>query len=146
MLSAITNTFLVPDNHIGRAVVSSIAVAHEVVEMGGTAIACLNARERNTLGFRRDLLTAAAYRPLPEWKQDADFLLAQVSFSMDDLITWRRSTNFSGPVYAGVMVPPSAARARKLASEVRDCGLFDGVHLIAVRSYREVASRLEAFL
>ena len=41
--------------------VSSIAVAHEVIEMGGRAIACLNARDRNTLGFRRDLLTAAAY-------------------------------------------------------------------------------------
>ena len=60
-LSAVSSRFLVPDNHIGRATVSSIAVAHEVIEMGGRAIACLNARDRNTLGFRRDLLTAAAY-------------------------------------------------------------------------------------
>lgn len=29
--------------------------------MGGDAVACLNARDRNVLGFRRDLLTAAAY-------------------------------------------------------------------------------------
>ena len=29
--------------------------------MGGRAIACLDARDRNVLGFRRDLLTAAAY-------------------------------------------------------------------------------------
>ena len=29
--------------------------------MGGHTIACLNARDRNLLGFRRDLLTAAAY-------------------------------------------------------------------------------------
>jgi 5,10-methylenetetrahydrofolate reductase len=29
--------------------------------MGGRAIACLNARDRNVLGFRRDLLTGAAY-------------------------------------------------------------------------------------
>jgi 5,10-methylenetetrahydrofolate reductase len=29
--------------------------------MGGRAIACLNARDRNLLGFERDLLTAAAY-------------------------------------------------------------------------------------
>ena len=29
--------------------------------MGGRAIACLNSRDRNVLGFRRDLLTAAAY-------------------------------------------------------------------------------------
>jgi 5,10-methylenetetrahydrofolate reductase len=61
VLSSISSTFLIPDNHIGRATVSSIAVVHEVLLMGGIAIACLNARDRNTLGFRRDLLTAAAY-------------------------------------------------------------------------------------
>jgi methylenetetrahydrofolate reductase (NADPH) len=61
VLSAISSTFLIPDNHLGRATVSSIAVAREVIAMGGQAIACLNARDRNTLGFRRDLLTAAAY-------------------------------------------------------------------------------------
>src|ERR1700756_3854630 len=61
VLSSISSTFLIPDNHIGRATVSSIAAAHEVLLMGGRAIACLNARDRNTLGFRRDLLTAAAY-------------------------------------------------------------------------------------
>src|SRR6188472_1026429 len=61
VLSAVTSEFLIPDNHIGRATVSSIAVAHEVRSMGGRAIACLNARDRNVLGFRRDLLTAAAY-------------------------------------------------------------------------------------
>src|SRR6195256_1717512 len=61
VLSDIASAFLIPDNHIGRATVSSIAVAHEVERMGGRAIACLNARDRNLLGFRRDLLTAAAY-------------------------------------------------------------------------------------
>src|SRR3954469_4140330 len=60
-LSRVASAFLIPDNHIGRATVSSIAVAHEVSLMGGRAIACLNARDRNQLGFRRDLLTAAAY-------------------------------------------------------------------------------------
>src|SRR5436305_7554391 len=126
VLSRVASSFLIPDNHIGRATVSSIAVAHEVALMGGRSIACLNARDRNLLGFRRDLLTAAAYgvdefqfvyagrpetgrrsddltvrtmiaearqfseqggtpmpmrigvasglRPLPAWKQDADFL------------------------------------------------------------------------
>src|SRR5437867_8682716 len=61
VLSRIASAFLIPDNHIGRATVSSIAVAHEVHLMGGRAIACLNARDRNVLGFHRDLLTAAAY-------------------------------------------------------------------------------------
>jgi len=61
VLSPVADAFLIPDNHIGRATVSSIAVAHEVAAMGGRSIACLNARDRNLLGFRRDLLTAAAY-------------------------------------------------------------------------------------
>src|SRR5476651_747022 len=61
VISRVADAFLIPDNHIGRATVSSIAVAHEVALMGGRSIACLNARDRNVLGFRRDLLTAAAY-------------------------------------------------------------------------------------
>src|SRR3954462_6077579 len=142
VLSAITSRFLIPDNHIGRATVSSIAVAHELTLMGGRAVACLNARDRNVLGFRRHLLTAAAYGvdeflfvygdrpetgrrsddltvrsmlhearrfgvdtvlgarplrlgvtsrlgPLPSWKQDADFLFVQVSFSVKQLLSWR---------------------------------------------------------
>jgi len=61
VLTAVSSTFLIPDNHLGRATVSSIAVAHEVQAMGGHSIACINSRDRNLLGFRRDLLTAAAY-------------------------------------------------------------------------------------
>ena len=59
-LSKAADIFLIPDNHLGRATVSSIAVAHEVEAMGGRSIACLNSRDRNLLGFRRDLLTAAS--------------------------------------------------------------------------------------
>lgn len=55
------DAFLVPDNHLGRATVSSIAVAHEVEYLQGRAMACLNARDRNLLGLQRDLLTASAY-------------------------------------------------------------------------------------
>jgi 5,10-methylenetetrahydrofolate reductase len=229
-MSRIATAFLIPDNHIGRATVSSIAVAHEVALMGGRAIACLNARDRNVLGFRRDLLTAAAYgvdeflfvygdrpetgarsddltvrsmiaeaqrfsaspaattgpfrigvasglRPLPSWKQQADFLLAQVSFSIEDLMQWRASLDFAGPVYAAVMVVASASMARRLSasipeltvpesiigrieaapnagvdiaceliSQIRDSGVFDGVHLIPVNRYREMAARLEGLL
>ncbi len=170
VLSPVASGFLIPDNHIGRATVSSIAVAHEVAQMGGRAIACLNARDRNLLGFRRDLLTAAAYgvdeflfvygdrpesgsrsddltvrsmitearefarstrgtgrafrigastrlRPLPRWKQEADAIYAQVSFSLPDLVAWRDTIDFDGPVYAGILVVASAAMGRKLTSE-----------------------------
>lgn len=227
VLSRIASSFLIPDNHIGRATVSSIAVAHEVELMGGRSIAALNARDRNVLGFRRDLLTAAAYdvdeflfvygdrpetgrrsddltvrrmieearrfaadgelgprplrigvtsrlRPLPAWKREADFLFVQVSFSVEELVRWRAQTDFDGPVFAGVMAPASASMARKLSadipeltvpqwlvdaldtdrnagvdfacqmiSEIRQSGLFDGVHLIPVSRYREIAARLE---
>ena len=227
VMSKIATAFLIPDNHIGRATVSSIAVAHEVALMGGRAIACLNARDRNVLGFRRDLLTAAAYGvneflfvygdrpetgrrsddltvrfmldearrfsvdadrtptpfrlgvtsrigPLPSWKRDADFLFVQVSFSLDDLLRWRSTIDFDGPVFAGVMAPASAAMARKLSADipqlavpnalvealdtdrnagvdfsckmvdaVRESGAFDGVHLIPVSRYRDIAARLD---
>jgi methylenetetrahydrofolate reductase (NADPH) len=230
VMSRIASTFLIPDNHLGRATVSSIAVAHEVALMGGRSIACLNARDRNLLGFRRDLLTAAAYgvdeflfvygdrpesgsrsddltvrsmiaearqfadahasargpfragvtsglRPLPSWKKESDFLFAQVSFSIDELLQWRSSVDFAGPIYAGVMVVASAAMARKLSTdvpqlavpeqvmdmierdpsagvdiacdlvaEVRESGAFDGVHLVPIRRYRELASRLKPLL
>lgn len=61
VLRSTCDAFLVPDSHLGRATVSSVAVAHEVAYLGGRAIACLNARDRNLLGFQRDLLTASAY-------------------------------------------------------------------------------------
>lgn len=61
VLRPVTDAFLIPDNHLGRATVSSVSVAHEVAYLGGRSIACINARDRNLLGFRRDLLTAAAY-------------------------------------------------------------------------------------
>lgn len=227
VLSRIASSFLIPDNHIGRATVSSIAVAHEVALMGGRTIACLNARDRNVLGFRRDLLTAAAYgvdqflfvygdrpehgsrsddltvrsmleearrfaastelatgpfrlgvttrlRGLPAWKQEADFLFVQVSFSVEALLRWRSATPFDGPVFAGVMAPASATMARKLSadvpeltvpdslvaaldsdrnagvdfacqmvSELRDSGAFEGVHLVPVSRYQEIAARLQ---
>jgi methylenetetrahydrofolate reductase (NADPH) len=241
VLSPVATTFLIPDNHIGRATVSSVAVAHEVQQMGGRSIACLNARDRNLLGFRRDLLTAAAYgvdqflfvygdeplagartselnvrtmltegrayaetldgsghsgrrsggrhpggssmrfgaacglRPLPVWKQAADFLCVQVGFSLDDLLAWRTSVEVDVPVYAGVIVIASAGMARNftlpgltippelvarlekdrnagvdaacdLVLGIRDSGVFDGVHLIPVARYREVAARLERSL
>ncbi|MFD8717721.1 methylenetetrahydrofolate reductase [Streptomyces sp. NPDC059629] len=228
VLSPVADSFLIPDNHIGRATVSSVAVAHEVQAMGARSIACLNSRDRNLLGFQRDLLTAAAYgvdrflfvhgdkpteggrtseltvramneqakaadadpafdgcgpfqtgvtsglRPFPKWKHAADFVFVQVSYSLDSLLRWRDSVSLSVPVYAGVMVVASAGMARNLAAKipdidipeklvadverdrdagvaaaceqilaVRDSGAFDGVHLVPVSRYRQVAALLE---
>ena len=169
VLAPVSDAFLIPDNHLGRATVSSVAVAHEVASMGVQAIACLNSRDRNRLGFRRDLLTAAAYgvdrvlcvfgdqpesggrsndlnvrgmleeirtfgdseafsghgpfsvgvttrlAPLPEWKQEADFLFVQASFDLEGLLRWRESLNFAGKVFAGVLVVASQGMAKTLA-------------------------------
>jgi 5,10-methylenetetrahydrofolate reductase len=228
VLTPIASAFLIPDNHLGRSTVSSVAVAHEVAQMGGRSIACLNARDRNLLGFRRDLLTAAAYgvqeflfvygdKPevggrsdeltvrsmidetratadneafaghapfrvgastrltkVPTWKQHADFLFVQAGFSVDAFVRWRAAVDLSVPVYAGVLVLASrqmALRLRASTPEIeipdalvdrlehdREAGVdaavelidglrasdaFDGVHLVPVGRYREVASRLE---
>lgn len=154
--------FLVPDNHTGRATVSSIVVADRVRGLGADAIACLNARDRNLLGLRRDLLTAqhlgieelllvygdapsvgeragsmrvrtmvdecheAGVRysvttrltALPEWKRRAERLFVQVSWSIDELLRWRDRVSFDGAVYAGVMVLPSAATARRIGERI----------------------------
>jgi methylenetetrahydrofolate reductase (NADPH) len=229
VLSPVASAFLIPANHIGRATVSSVAVAHEVEAMGGRSIACLNARDRNLLGFQRDLLTAAAYgvdqflfvygdkpqaggrtseltvramieegrhfgaaqapgaepmrfgaasglRTLPEWKRQADFLFVQIGFSLEPLLRWREAQDLTMPVYAGVMVLASPTMARNLAGSpdieipdalveqvghdrnagvdaacdlvmaIRASGAFDGVHLIPVARYREVAARLEPLI
>ena len=96
-------------------------------------------------------------------------------FSLDEILEWREQIEFDGPVYAGVMVVPSVAMARKIGGDIaqlavpdewiaaierdpsagvrlacdlvdaiRESGAFDGVHLIPVSKYREVAARLES--
>lgn len=226
-LDPVSDAFLVPDSHLGHATVSSVAVAHEVLWMGSRAIACINARDRNLLGFRRDLLTAAAYGvdhflfvygdapregrraedltvrgmidevrgfgegPLfqgkPDfrigtaakagrdlaWRRRADFLFVQISFATNSLLRWRDSIDFDGRVYAGVLVLASSRMARRVNASIPDIripqtiidklddgkdvgvdlaceqietlkesGAFDGVHLVPVGRYREVAERL----
>ena len=158
----VTDLFLIPDNHIGRATVSSIAVAREVADLGGRAIACVNSRDRNLLGFRRDLLTAAAYgvrdflfvrgddpavgsrsdltvrgcsrrrapTPMrvlarchgslrqrgPRVEARRRFLARTSEFDLDKLIAWRRTLDYQGQVFAGVLVMASAKMASRIAS------------------------------
>lgn len=175
VLRGVCDRFLVPDSHMGRATVSSVSVAHEVDYLQAPAIACLNARDRNLLGFRRDLLTAAAYgvtdllfvygdapshgersemtvrrmlkeveaadvdvsfrvgvaadvrKPLPAWKQDADFAFTQICFDLDAVDRWRNHSEFEGQVYAGVMVFASEKMARRLADVIPGLDVPDDV-------------------
>jgi 5,10-methylenetetrahydrofolate reductase len=169
--SAVARRFLVPDNPTARAAVSSLAVAREVQRAGGDATACLNARDRNLLGLRRDLLTAdwhdvddflfvfgdepdvgdrasgltvrsmvaecrdllpgarvavtARLDRLPAWKQDADRLFVQVSWSSEALLRWRDSIDFDGDVLPAVLVVPSAAMARRLSARLPQLAVPD---------------------
>jgi 5,10-methylenetetrahydrofolate reductase len=230
-LGPVTDAFLIPDNHLGRATVSSVSVAHEVAYAGARSIACMNARDRNLLGFRRDLLTAASYgvdhflfvygdppkegrrtedltvrgmidevrsfgtgelfegypsfrigtvskstRPLA-WRVRADFVFVQITYSMERLLRWRDSLDFDGKVYAGVIVLASKRMAQRINASLpdirvpqniidkldddpevgidiacdqietlRESGAFDGVHLVPVGRYREIASRLQTLI
>ena len=132
VLSRTASAFLIPDNHIGRATVSSIAVAHEVALMGGRSIACLNARDRNMLGFRRDLLTAAAYGvneflfvygDRPETGSRSDDLTVR---SMLREARRSRSPNTAWSTYASASPPGSPVcrrgSARPTSSSCRSAG------------------------
>ena len=181
VLNPVVDAFLIPDNHLGRATVSSVAVAHEVAYMGGRSIACLNARDRNLLGFRRDLLTAASYGvdhflfvygdkpaegrrtedlsvrgminevrgfgtgPLfqgyPDfrigtvartgqtlgWRAQADFVFVQISFNLNRMLRWRESLDYSGKVYAGVLVLASSRMARRVNATIPDIRIPEAV-------------------
>ncbi len=112
---------------------------------------------------------------LPEWRRKADFLFVQVGFDLDALLDWRSTVEVACPVYAGVIVMASPAMARKVAipglkvpddlverleqdrntgvdfacdlvAAIRDSGAFEGVHLVPVARYRDVAARLEKIL
>ena len=174
VLNPVVDAFLIPDNHLGRATVSSVSVAHEVAYMGGLSIACMNARDRNVLGFRRDLLTAAAYGvdhflfvygdapkegrrtedltvrgmidevlsfgtgPLfqgyPDfrigtvvrsgrdllWRSRADFIFVQITYATSSLFRWRRSLDYGGRMYAGVLVLSSSRMAQRVNAALPD--------------------------
>lgn len=181
-LAPLAESYLVPDNHLGRASVSSVAVAGTVQAMGGSAIACLNSRDRNLLGFRRDLLTAATFgvgrlllvhgddptegrrcggltvgamldearaatdrpaldgvrpfrvgvaaghrRRMAAWKQEADFVLVQVGFSVETFLRWREDNPVDVPAYAGVLVLTGAGMARRLRAAAPDVEIPDAV-------------------
>ena len=57
---------------------------------------------------------ATGLRPLPAWKQSADFLFVQIGFDLDAFVRWRDTVSVDCPVYAGVLVVPSVTMAANL--------------------------------
>jgi 5,10-methylenetetrahydrofolate reductase len=99
----------------------------------------------------------------------------QITYAPHRLVEWRRSLDYNGGVYVGVLVLASARMARrvnatipdirvperitdKLESDpaygldfaleqietIRDSGAFDGVHLVPVTRFRQVAEKLQS--
>lgn len=57
----VVDAVLIPDNHLGRAALSSVVLAIEALERGVTPIVAINARDRNLLRFHSDLMTLRAF-------------------------------------------------------------------------------------
>ncbi|HWD09854.1 MAG TPA: methylenetetrahydrofolate reductase [Actinomycetota bacterium] len=61
IFGGMVDAVLIPDNHLGRPALSSVALAIEARRQGFTPIVALNARDRNHLRFRSDLMTLSAF-------------------------------------------------------------------------------------
>ncbi|HEU5004242.1 MAG TPA: hypothetical protein VFW71_15880 [Actinomycetota bacterium] len=61
LYGGVVDAVLIPDNHLGRPALSSVALAIEAHRHGVHPIVALNARDRNLLRLRSDLLTLHAF-------------------------------------------------------------------------------------
>jgi 5,10-methylenetetrahydrofolate reductase len=61
------------------------------------------------------------------WKRTADFVFAQVSFSVDALLQWRDESALDMPVYAGVLVVASERMAKRLRDDIRSFDIPDAL-------------------
>jgi methylenetetrahydrofolate reductase (NADPH) len=57
----VVDAVLIPDNHLGRSALSSVALAIEAAKRGVRPIVALNARDRNHLRLHSDFLTLRAF-------------------------------------------------------------------------------------
>ena len=51
---------------------------------------------------------------MPAWKREADFVLTQINYAVEDVVAWRESLSYDGPVLVGVIILTSAAMAGRL--------------------------------
>lgn len=61
IFAGVADAVLIPDNHLGRPALSSVTLAVAAKAEGHHPIVALNARDRNHLRLRSDLLTLAAF-------------------------------------------------------------------------------------
>ena len=61
IFEGVVDAVLIPDNHLGRPALSSVVLAVEARRRGFEVMVALNARDRNHLRLRSDLLTLQAF-------------------------------------------------------------------------------------
>jgi 5,10-methylenetetrahydrofolate reductase len=120
-------------------------------------------------------VTARCGSTVPAWEHEADFWLVQASFEPEKLIEWRRSLDYAGKIFAGVLVMASAKMAARIATDLpeinvpveliealerdpdagvhraldlvatlQQSGAVDGVHLVPVGRYHQVATLMRS--
>ncbi len=124
----------------------------------------------------RVAVAASLDRDLVAWKRSADAIYLAPGFSVEAVTAWRERHDVTVPVRAGVIVPTGPDMASSVAGgmdlalpdglldaladdpeagvdaacahvlALRDAGVVDGVHLVAISRYAEVAQRLNGLL
>ncbi|GAC1363330.1 MAG: hypothetical protein NVSMB32_04770 [Actinomycetota bacterium] len=114
IFAGVVDAVLIPDNHLGRPALSSVVLAVEARRLGLHPIVAINARDRNVLRLRSDLLTLQAcgveevlflYGDVIEQGrsdltvramlgEEAGGLLRGVVAPMVKPLAWRRSADF----------------------------------------------------
>jgi len=129
----VVDAFLIPDNHLGRAALSSVGLAVEALKLGLEPIVALNARDRNHLRLASDLLTLRAFGI-----QEVLLLFGdQIETGRSDLTVRRMLEHEGGAgLRRGVVAPISKALAwRKAAdfvvTQLGSAGLASVSHLRA---------------
>ena len=54
------------------------------------------------------------------WRAAADFVLVQITYTLDRLNGWARSLDYEGRMYAGVLVLENARMARRISATIPD--------------------------
>lgn len=124
----------------------------------------------------RVAVAAALDRDLVDWKRRADAIYLAPGFSVEAVAAWRDRHDVTVPVRAGVLVPTGPAMARAVSGgmdlalpdgllealdddpdagvdaacahvlALREAGVVDGVHLVAISRYAEAVQRLTGLL
>lgn len=61
------------------------------------------------------------------WRSAADFVLVQVTYTLDRLAGWARCLDYEGKMYAGVLVLENAHMARRISATIPDISIPENV-------------------